>query len=183
MSTNLPVFDKAEYVRPPEVQLAPGHELTGAAWTGQEQLSGGFPKAVLHGTIAAVIGSLLYAAFTIITHIEIGIVALFVGIMVGGAMMHATDGTGGRRYQIAAAVLTYFAVSLAAVPEILYQLHSRGTDISHISVRGFLFIAAYGVASPFLALKHFVSGAIGLFILYLGIQAAWKATAGKQRNG
>ena len=117
MSTNLPDFEKAVYVAESEPQLTPGHELTGASWSDQTP-DGGFLTAILYGIVAAIIGSFLYAAFTIITHIEIGIVALFLGAFIAGAMMHPTGGVGGRRYQIAAAVLTYLSVSMAEIPEI-----------------------------------------------------------------
>jgi hypothetical protein len=46
----------------------------------------------------------------------IGYVSLAVGWMVGKAMMKGSGGLGGRRYQIAAVLFTYAAVSVAAVP-------------------------------------------------------------------
>ena len=46
----------------------------------------------------------------------IGYVSLAVGWMVGTAMKRGSGGIGGRRYQITAALLTYAAVSMAAVP-------------------------------------------------------------------
>ena len=130
---------------------------------------------------AAVVGSIAYAAFTIITHIEIGYLAVGVGYIIGKAMLHATQGLGGRKYQITSAILTYLAVSLAAIPEILWSMRSRGIDISHISSRGMIFLARYGVASPFLDLQNnLFSGLIGLFILFIGIRAAWQFTADRR---
>ena len=115
------------------------------------------------------------------THIEIGYLAVGVGYLVGKAMLHATHGLGGRKYQIASAILTYLAVSMAAVPEILWSMRSRGMDISHISSRGMVFLAQYGVASPFLELQQSVGGGlIGLFILFIGIRAAWGFTADRR---
>jgi hypothetical protein len=43
---------------------------------------------------------------------------------------------------------------------------------------GFLFLLA--LASPFLELSSPVSGLIGLVILYVGMQFAWKSTAGSK---
>ena len=126
-------------------------------------------------------GSIAYAAFTIVTHIEIGYLAVGVGYLVGKAMLHATHGLGGRKYQITSAILTYLAVSMAAVPEILWSMRSRGMDVSHIGSRGMVFLARYGVASPFLELQQSMgSGLIGLFILFIGIRAAWGYTADKR---
>jgi hypothetical protein len=75
-----------------------------------------FMRALLYGIGAAVAGLVLYATVEITTGIIIGYVSLAVGWMVGTAMMKGSQGVGGRRYQIAAVLLTYAAVSMAAVP-------------------------------------------------------------------
>jgi divalent metal cation (Fe/Co/Zn/Cd) transporter len=59
---------------------------------------------------------ILYATFAITTGIIIGYVSLAVGWMVGNAILKGSGGVGGRRYQITAVLLTYCAVSMAAVP-------------------------------------------------------------------
>jgi len=186
MSSNLPDFEKADYLAP---SPAPTYEqqqpiLSGdvdaRGWENQASDHARFTKAITYGIGAAILGSILYAAFTIITKIEIGYVAVGVGYLVGKAMLTATEGHSSRKYQVAAAILTYLSVSLAAVPEILWALHSQGKDISHISARGLMFLAQYGVASPFLELKdQGLSALIGLFILFIGIRAAWKLTANR----
>ena len=75
-----------------------------------------FVRAILFGIGAAVAGLILYATFAIATGIVIGYASLAVGWMIGTAMMKGSNGVGGRRYQIAAVLLTYASVSLAAVP-------------------------------------------------------------------
>lgn len=75
-----------------------------------------FSRALLFGISGAILGLILYAAFTIVTGWIIGYVSLAVGYIVGKAIRMGSGGIGGRRYQIAAAVLTYAAVSMAAVP-------------------------------------------------------------------
>jgi hypothetical protein len=62
------------------------------------------------------LGLILYAAFGIITGLEIGYISLAVGYLVGKGIKMGSNGLGGRRYQIAAALLTYAAVSIAAIP-------------------------------------------------------------------
>jgi hypothetical protein len=85
-----------------------------------------FTRALLFGIGAAIAGMVLYAVFTIATGLIIGYVSLAVGWMVGKAMMKGSGGVGGRRYQIAAALLTYAAVSMAAVPIALhYSIEHR----------------------------------------------------------
>jgi hypothetical protein len=75
-----------------------------------------FTRGLLFGIGGAILGLILYAAFGIITGWMIGYVSLAVGYIVGKAIKMGSGGIGGRRYQIAAVVLTYAAVSMAAVP-------------------------------------------------------------------
>ncbi len=71
--------------------------------------------ATVFGIGAAVAGAALYYAVIAITNFEIGLVAIAIGYMVGFAVRKGAGG-GGRRFQIVAIVLTYWAVGLAYVP-------------------------------------------------------------------
>lgn len=183
MSVNLPNFEKAQYAVQPaamQPQILSG-DLDGRAWDVQRSDHARFTQALLYGIGAAIAGSIVYAAFTIVTHIEIGYLAVGVGYLVGKAMLHATQGLGGRKYQVVSAILTYFAVAMAAVPEILWSLRSRGMDITHLRAGAYFQLAKYGAASPLLELHESLgSGLIGLFILFIGIRAAWKFTADRR---
>ncbi len=75
-----------------------------------------FMRGLLFGAGAAIVGLVLYAAFAIVTGLLIGYVSLAVGYIVGKGIKIGSKGMGGRRYQIAAVLLTYAAVSLAAIP-------------------------------------------------------------------
>jgi hypothetical protein len=75
-----------------------------------------FTRGVLFGVGGAIIGLILYATFTIITGIYLGYVALAVGYIVGKSIRMGSNNMAGRRYQIAAVILTYAAVSMAAIP-------------------------------------------------------------------
>jgi hypothetical protein len=75
-----------------------------------------YMRALVYGIGAAIVGMILYATFEIMTGLIIGYVSLAVGWMVGTAMMKGSNGVGGRRYQITAVLLTYAAVSMAAIP-------------------------------------------------------------------
>ena len=75
-----------------------------------------FVRGLLFGVGGALLGLILYSGFSILTGIIIGYVSLAVGFIVGKAMRLGSGGIGGRRYQIAAVVLTYAAVSMSAIP-------------------------------------------------------------------
>src|SRR5690242_12751069 len=62
--------------------------------------------AALYGGIAALAGSALYAGVAITTGLEIGLIAIVVGVMVGKAVRIGSKGLGGRPQQILAVVLT-----------------------------------------------------------------------------
>jgi hypothetical protein len=76
-----------------------------------------YVRAVTYGIGAAVVGLIGYALIAILLQgWVISYMSIGVGWIVGTAMMKGSKGVGGRRYQIAAAVLTYAAVSMAAIP-------------------------------------------------------------------
>lgn len=169
-----------------------------------------FTRGLLFGIGGALVGLILYAAVGIITGWMIGYVALAVGWIVGRTMMMGSGGIGGRHYQIAAVLLTYAAVSLAAIPIGIAQASKThrprpaaqsqslrvegettapgsgsesqpqpGTVRRRPSLgRAIPILVLLGLASPFLELQDPFHGLIGLVILFVGIQFAWKMTRG-----
>lgn len=75
-----------------------------------------FLKAGAFGLAAAIAGAIIYYAVIAIANLEIGIVAILIGYMVGYMVRKALGGKGGRRYQILALALTYWSVGLAYTP-------------------------------------------------------------------
>jgi hypothetical protein len=90
-----------------------------------------FARGVLLGCGAAVLGLILFAAVAIITGWTIGYVSLAVGWLVGTAIIKGSNGMGGRRYQVAALLLTYFAISMAAIPIAIsyYLKHQKPAEV------------------------------------------------------
>jgi hypothetical protein len=127
------------------------------------------------GIAGALAGLALYVIFALTTGLIIGWVSLAVGFIVGKAMRMGSGGVGGRRYQVMAVLLTYFAVSMSAVP--IEQAHSQS-----ISGKAVAELAMLGIASPILELRDPVQGLIGLIILFVGIRFAWRFTAAPALN-
>jgi hypothetical protein len=95
-----------------------------------------YMRGLLYGVGAAIVGLILYATFAITTGIIIGYVSLAVGWMVGKAMLKGSAGVGGRRYQITAVLLTYCAVSMAAVPIwIHYASKQKQAQVEDLAAR------------------------------------------------
>jgi hypothetical protein len=221
--SNAPQFATAEYTQPSEGDQCVGckqrivssyYRVNGnmACASCAEQalretpkdVPANFMRALLFGIGAAVLGLVLYAGFEIMTGWIIGFVALAVGWLVGKAMMMGSKGFGGRKYQITAALLTYAAVSMAAIPVMIAhyakekpaqqassqqeQLNPPGqapqTDGAEKAKSpkslgiGLLYLAGIGLISPFLELADPLHGLIGLVILYVGVNIAWKLAAG-----
>jgi len=167
----------------------------------------GYVRGLVFGVGAAIIGMIFYAGFTILTGFYIGYVSLAVGWLIGKAIMFGSRGIGGRRYQIAAVILTYAAVSLAAVPIGISSYVKAKSQSQSSQLRqkppstdtttgqseetqptakpafgsAILQLLALGLASPFLELQDPFHGIIGLIILIVGIRIAWKITTGTRR--
>jgi hypothetical protein len=182
MPSNLPDFEKAEYLGQPDAPVYPGQIVNGDVETYAERADHDrFMHAIAYGIAAAILGSVLYAAFNIVTHIVIGYAAVGVGFLVGKAMLHATKGLGGRKYQIVAAVLTYLSVSMAEIPEFFWEMHESHKAFFHYSAKLIGLLAGFAVTSPFILLQHNLGGGlIGLFILFIGIRFAWRMTADRR---
>jgi hypothetical protein len=154
-------------------------------------------RAAIYGAAAGLAGCALYALVAIVTGLEIGLIAIVVGIMVGKAVRHASHGLGGRPQQILAVVLTYFAITTSYIPVFIYQAsksprgqvtQSRqahpsqppevGEQPPPVSLgRALFYILALAMAAPFLQVfSSPVSGLISLFIIYIGLQRAWVLT-------
>ena len=152
-----------------------------------------FVRALLFGIAGAVAGFALYVGFALATGLVIGFVSLAVCFIVGKAMNFGSRGAGGRRYQLVAVLLTYLAVSMAAVPIAIHQLRQQhqvqaqsGTTAApqgpHERMsfgKAIGLLALIGIASPFLDLQNPTHGIIGLIILFVGLRFAWQFTAGR----
>jgi hypothetical protein len=151
--------------------------------------------AVLYGGGAAIAGSVIYATVAIVLHLEIGLIALLIGYMVGKAIRHASHGLGGRPQQILAVVLTYFAITISYIPVFIYQAAQErkapatqtATNKETISSeapamsrgQAIVFLFGLAAAAPFLELfqgSNTGSALISLFIIFIGLRQAWSLT-------
>ena len=73
-------------------------------------------KALVLGSIAAVAGAVIYYAIIRATGWNIGIIAVLIGLMVGGAVRKGSGNRGGLGYEFLALFLTYSAITAMLVP-------------------------------------------------------------------
>ena len=213
MSTGTPQFATAEYAGQPAAAVCkacaqplgeqPHYRVNGAQVCARctqrikaqmaNDSHSAFVRGISFGVGGAVLGFAIYVGFALATGLMAGIVSLAAGFLVGKAIITGSKGARGRRYQIAAVLLTYMAVSLSAVPIAISQQmkqrsaqqHTQAGDpsmavkpkMSPARVIGVLTLI--GLASPFLALADPARGLIGLVILFVGLRIAWRLTAGR----
>jgi hypothetical protein len=84
-----------------------------------------FGRAVLYGGVAMLASSAVWHLIRVTTDMELGLVAIGVGIAIGVAIKRATGGHGGKRYQALAIFLTYSAIALTNVPVIVGVIRDR----------------------------------------------------------
>ena len=90
-------------------------------------------RAVGYGLVGSLGGALLFSLFLLVApgiRILGGLVGIGIGMLVAKAIGRATAEYGGRRYQILAVCLTYFAISLAAMAPVIRTVYR----INHVKV-------------------------------------------------
>jgi hypothetical protein len=103
----------------------------------------GMLGAVALGGLAALLGAAIYLGIAFGTGYEVGLIAVLVGFLVGKGVFVGSGRQGGRRYQVLATVLTYFAISVTYVPQMLMQVMEETT----VSATDAATEAAAGVAT------------------------------------
>jgi hypothetical protein len=162
---------------------------------------GVFARTGLYGLGATIAGAVLYYAVIAITDFEIGIVAIAIGYMVGYAVRAGARGRGGRRFQVLALALTYWAVGLAYTPVAFSGTSeqsegqtqttpasptSDSTDEADAAEEvniplGIAFLLVFSLALPVLVVAGSMPGGlISAAIIAFGMHQAWRMTAALQ---
>jgi hypothetical protein len=148
-------------------------------------------RGFLYGLGAAVGCAIVYAVITLATGMSLALLSIAVGYLVGRAVRIGAGGLGGRRCQILAVALTYFAITISYAPVIVKEMRespklktervkaeSVRTKVGPVTLAaGIAAISAISLAAPFLALAGGAGGIIGLIIVFLGLAQAWRLTA------
>lgn len=131
-----------------------------------------FLRASMAGVVAGAVGSAIYFAILKLTGYEFGLVAIVVGLMVGGAVRWGCDGRGGWFYQLLAMFLTYCAIVTTYIPSVLEEYaktdpkFAAATWIAKAVVG---FVVAFLL--PFLA---GIQNIIGILIIGFALYEAWQ---------
>src|SRR5262249_26107046 len=78
---------------------------------------------------AAIAGFALYFGVLKVTGMEIGLISIVVGFMVGAAVRKGSEGRGGALYQVTAVFLTYLAIAVSysalVIPQFFDQIKAK----------------------------------------------------------
>jgi hypothetical protein len=170
-------------------------ELAGRQGSGP----GRFVRAATFGVLAGAAGAGIWYGVRALTGYEVGLIAILVGFMVGGAVRKGSAGRGGWLYQALAVLLTYASIVSTYVPMIATDLRetARKSDAQAapsstatpaatppaastkaLAGRPLLAAALFGlVVFAIACVAPFLGGfqsLIGLFIIGIGLYEAWK---------
>src|SRR6267378_7527400 len=92
--------------------------------------AGRLGKSLGLGTLAAIACSVVWYAVLALTDSQWGILAVVVGLVVGGAVRKGSNGRGGWRYQALAIFLTYTAIVSSYVPLIIQEMREHSAQVT-----------------------------------------------------
>jgi len=156
-----------------------------------------FAKALGLGLLAAAAGAGIYYAVAAATGSEYAIVAIVVGLLVGTAVRKGSNRRGGWRYQALAMSLTYSAIVVTYIPQIIKAVTERRAAVinegsqraarpgatvdsartapKRIGVGGVLLgLGALFLLAAALPILAGISNIIGLFIIGIALYEAWR---------
>lgn len=165
--------------------------------------AGRFGKALGLGILATIACSLLWYAVLKATDSQWGILAVVVGLVVGGAVRKGSNNRGGWRYQALAIFLTYTAIVSSYVPFIIEGMREQSAEVTKAStpdksqlvrpvadstvsattasastttekIGPLGFVVGILVLLAVLYVTPFLTGLIGILIVGFALYEAWK---------
>lgn len=138
-------------------------------------------RAAALGIAAAVLGAALYFLVLVVTGLEVGLVAIAIGFMVGYGIRMGTRGRGGRRFQVLALVLTYWAVGLGYSSLVVKELVQGNAGEPMSLTTTLLTMIGLTFALPVMVIvQSMPGGLISAAIVGFGMMQAWRMTAAPQ---
>jgi hypothetical protein len=118
-----------------------------------------------YGLSAAACGSVVYALIVNLTHFEFGLMAVFLGLLVGKAVRRGSGDRGGWQYQALAMAFTYVAICTQYLPMLAPTLKH------HITASQWILLVLFSLEVPWLMGFQNV---LGWLFIGFGLYQAWK---------
>jgi hypothetical protein len=126
--------------------------------------AGRFARAVLGGLAGGFVGALVWFAVLKLTGYEVGLVAIVVGLLVGGGVRWGSHRRGGWLYQLLAVGITYCSIVATYVPLAVEAMEGEPDVVLYAAV--FVFALAAPFAGGF-------ENVIGILIIGFALWEAW----------
>ncbi len=139
----------------------------------EQVTSSAFQRGILGGLLASVAGGCVWAALSIVTGYEIGVMAWGVGYLAGYAVVLASGGSKGTQLQVTAAASALFGILIARYVSFTYYFTDGMADGWDYGV----FFAPETMEAFFEALPEMGIG-FSLFWIFLAVTSAWKIPKG-----
>jgi hypothetical protein len=150
-------------------------------------------KATAFGIVAGALGAGIWYAILTFANMELGIIAIAVGFMVGWAVRRGAEYRGGIVFQLLAVLLTYLAIVSTYVPLLVRGVTSpqaseksvqaagetgqpaapvarEKPSARHLSPVAWIYIFGIAIALPFL---QGFQNILGIFIIGIALYEAW----------
>jgi hypothetical protein len=149
--------------------LCPGCRESLNALSRPEGAAGRAVRAAAFGAIGGALGATVWYAVSALFHLEVGLIAILVGWLVGNGVAKGSGGRGGIGYQVMAAFIAYASIVTTYIPDFLEALSARGSE-APMTAANILALYPIAFAAPFLA---GVQNAIGILIIFFALHQAW----------
>lgn len=153
-----------------------------------------FAKAMVAGSVAGGVGAGIWYAVLALFHMQVGLIAIVVGLLVGSAVRWGSAGRGGWLYQLLAVFITYTAICSTYVPLLWDGIKKGVEEKAHagdaagatpnapltpgralaVLVIGGALLMAFAYAVPILSVFSEPSSIISLLIIGFALWEAWK---------
>ena len=125
-----------------------------------------FVKATCLGILGGLVGAAIWWAVRYFLHLQAGLIAILVGLLVGGGVRMGSQNRGGAGYQVLAVLLTYLSIAANYLPDLLVMGFDRGDPTPVVIISAVI----NALAQPFL---RGMTGIIGLLIIGFALYQAW----------
>jgi hypothetical protein len=140
---------------------------------GPPQISAaGLAQALVMGVGAGLVGTVVWYAIRKILHLQIGLVAVLLGYMIGKAVRKGSRGRGGPVFQAIAIFLTYSSIAASYMPDELAK-QTYPDSVWHASGADYLNAGLISIQQP---ISRGEANPIGLLIIGFALWEAWKFT-------
>ena len=130
-----------------------------------------FLRATVFGIGAGIAGAAVWYGVRRVTNMEIGLIAIVVGAMVGAAVRAGANRRGGIGYQLMAVALTYLTIGASFVPEIISELRTSPEFAEAGATAIAVVTAIAAIVGPVLVAK---SSIIMVLIYGFALWEAWQ---------